>query len=132
MLLVGLAKNAFVAREYAEAALDSNDDGWNQGNRTRFVHLTLGRIALADGNVKDAKYRLIAASTIQGSPQLDSFGPDMTLAEELLKAGEKEVVLKYFELCAAFWELGKDERMNRTNWPIGRHWSNSIGCPTSA
>lgn len=115
LLLVDLAKNAFVAEEYAKArkyaaaALDSNDDGWNQGNRTHFGHLVLGRIALVEGNVEEAKFRLIAAATIQGSPQLDSFGPDMSLAAALLEAGEKDAVLKYFELCAVFWETGKDK-----------------------
>ena len=115
LLLVDLAKNAFVAKKYAKArtyaaaALDSNDDGWNQGNRTHFGHLVLGRIAIVEGNLEEAKFRLIAAATIQGSPQLDSFGPDMSLAAKLLEAGEKDVVLKYFELCAVFWETGKDE-----------------------
>ena len=115
LLLVDLAKNAFVAkryakaREYAAGALDSNDDGWNHGNRIHFGHLVLGHIALAEGNIEEAKYRLIAAATIEGSPQLNSFGPDMSLAAELLEAGEKDTVLKYFELCAEFWELGQDE-----------------------
>ena len=115
VLLVDLAKNAFVAnkyakaREYATAALDNNPEGWNQGNRTHFGHLVLGRVALAEGNVEEAKFRLIAAATIHGSPQLNSFGPDMSLAAKLLEAGEKDVVLKYFELCAMFWESGKDE-----------------------
>lgn len=115
MFFVDLAKNAFVARqyakarEYAEAALRDNSGGRNHGNRTHWGHLTLGRIAFAEGNIEEAKYRLIAAAMIQGSPQLNSFGPDMTLAEELLEAGEKDVVLKYFELCAVFWESGKDD-----------------------
>ncbi len=115
MFLVDLAKNAFVARQYAKAreyagaALHDNSGGRNHGNRTHWGHLTLGRIALAEGNIEEAKYRLIAAAMIQGSPQLNSFGPDMTLAEELLEAGEKEVVLRYFELCAGFWESGKDD-----------------------
>lgn len=114
-LLVDLAKNAFVAkkyakaREYATAALDNDQEGWNKGNRTHFGHLVLGRVALVEGNVEEAKFRLIAAATIQGSPQLNSFGPDMSLAAKLLEAGEKDVVLKYFELCAMFWESGKDE-----------------------
>ena len=80
---------------------------------THFGHLILGRVALLEGNVEEAKFRLIAAGTIQGSPQLDSFGPDMSLAAELLEKGEKDVVLRYFELCAVFWELGKD---NLVDW----------------
>ena len=115
VLLVDLAENAFVAkkyakaREYATAALNDNPAGWNQANRTHFGHLILGRVALLEGNVEEAKFRLIAAGTIQGSPQLDSFGPDMSLAAKLLEKGEKDVVLRYFELCAEFWELGKDD-----------------------
>ena len=52
---------------------------------------------------------MIAAATIEGSAQLNSFCPDMSLAAELLEAGEKDTVLKCFELCAEFWELGQDE-----------------------
>ena len=33
----------------------------------------------------------------------------MTLAKDLLEAGEREAVLAYFDLCAKFWELGDDE-----------------------
>lgn len=35
---------------------------------------------------------------------MDSFGPNMTLAKDLLEKGEKKVVLDYFELCRKFWE----------------------------
>jgi hypothetical protein len=36
----------------------------------------------------------------------------MSLAEELLKAGEKETVLQYFEACRKFWRMG-GERLDR-------------------
>ena len=36
--------------------------------------------------------------------QLNSFGPDMSLAKVLLEAGERDVVLQYFQLCGAFWK----------------------------
>ncbi len=39
-----------------------------------------------------------------GSPQLNSFGPTMSLAAEFLKVGEREVVLAYFDPCSKFWE----------------------------
>ncbi len=114
-LVVDLAKAAYAAgkheqaREYAESALKDNGEGWNQGKRTHHGNVILGRIALAEGNIEEARYRLVAAATTHGSPQLDSFGPDMTLAKELLDAGEKEVVLNYFELCSGFWEMGQEE-----------------------
>ncbi len=114
-LLTELAKTALRANrfekatEYSNAALavaeDSSD--WNSGNRIHHGNVVLGRIALAEGDIEEAKRRLIAAGETTGSPQLDSFGPNMTLASELLQRGEKEVVLEYFRLCSRFWERGK-------------------------
>lgn len=113
-LLVDLAKVAFVAnqyekaREYANTVLAEDSSGWNSGNRIHHGNLVLGRIALAEGDVEEAKRRLIAAGETAGSPQLDSFGPNMMLAKELLQKGEKEVVLEYFSLCSRFWKMGQD------------------------
>ncbi|MBV8841883.1 MAG: hypothetical protein JO307_03640 [Bryobacterales bacterium] len=41
-----------------------------------------------------------------GSPQLNSFGPNVTLAKQLLERGEKSVVLEYFAECRSFWKMG--------------------------
>ena len=95
------------ATEYAVAMLEGNGEGWNHGNRTHYGNLTLGRIALLEGDIKEAKSRLIAAGRTPGSPQLNSFGPDMTLARELLELGESEVVLVYLSLCSEFWEMDR-------------------------
>jgi hypothetical protein len=47
------------------------------------------------------------AGRTPGSPQLDTFGTDMTLAKELLEKKQTDVVLQYFKLCARFWESGQ-------------------------
>jgi tetratricopeptide (TPR) repeat protein len=113
-LLQNLAKMALAAnktqkaKEYAEQMLNQNRAGWNYGNNIHHGNLILGRIALRSDDLEEAKKRLIKAGETPGSPQLNSFGPNMTLALELLKKGEKEVVLKYFELCLKFWKRGKD------------------------
>ena len=60
--------------------------------------MVLGLLALNQGNVKPASQYLDAGST-PGSPQLNSFGPDMSLAQALLEKGERDTVLEYF--CAA-------------------------------
>ena len=112
-LLEDLAKVAFEAgrhdkaRQYAEDMLRDAQAGmgWNYGNRVHHGNLVLGRIALAEGNVKAAKFRLTAAGNTPGSPQLDSFGPNMTLAKDFLERGERDVVLKYFRLCSRFWDM---------------------------
>ena len=109
-LLNDLAKAAFSAdqldqaRHYAELGLQNAEAGWNSGNRVHHGNLVLGRIALRAGNIEEARTRLIAAGNTTGSPQLNSFGPNMSLAKDLLEIGEREVVLEYFKLCSRFWD----------------------------
>ncbi len=70
-------------------------------------HLVLGRIALEEGQIEEAKRHLLAAGKSTGSPGLNSFGPNMTLAKDLLEKGEQETVLQYFDLCRKFWRSDK-------------------------
>jgi hypothetical protein len=79
---------------------------WNYGNAIHKANVALGRVALREGNVAEAKARLAAAGKTPGSPQLGSFGPNMTLAAELLDKGERQAVLEYFEACRQFWRMG--------------------------
>lgn len=113
-ILKDLAKAAFVAgetekaRKYADAMLSNITAGWNFGNRIHHGHLILGQIALGEGNLEEAKDRLLKAGQTPGSPQLDSFGPNMALAKDLLERGEQGVVLEYFDLCSKFWNSDRD------------------------
>ncbi|MFK7778177.1 MAG: hypothetical protein QM501_08660 [Gimesia sp.] len=113
-LLSELAKVALVAqettkaREYAELMLSKDDSHENRGNNIHDGNITLGKIAIAAGDVETAKSSLINAGKTPGSPPLDSFGPDMALAKELLKHGEKDAVLEYLRLCSTFWKSGRD------------------------
>ena len=79
---------------------------WNHGNAIHLAHLTLGRVALSRGQIMASKKHLIASARVQGSPQLNSFGPNQTLAAELLAQGEVKTVIRYLELCRKFWEMG--------------------------
>ncbi|QDT95015.1 tetratricopeptide repeat protein [Gimesia aquarii] len=97
------------AKKYAEKMLTQNESGWNHGNNLHHGNIILGKIALASGNVAEAKQRLLNAGNTPGSPQLNSFGPDMTLAKELIQKGEQDAVLEYLTLCSKFWTLGKDK-----------------------
>ena len=65
--------------------------------------MVLGEVALRNGNVAEAAQYLIASGKSSGSPALDSFGTNMSLAKALLEKGEVDVVLKFFDLCKAFW-----------------------------
>jgi hypothetical protein len=113
-LLPNLAKLSFEAGDPAAAqkyALEmlaeaEHDQSWNHGNLLHVAHLVLGRLALKQGDVEQAKKELLESASTAGSPQLDSFGPSMRLAEELLERDERETVLQYFAACARFWKIG--------------------------
>lgn len=122
-LLEDLAKGAYSAdqldkaRHFAELMLQNTEAGWNSGNRIHHGNLVLGRIALREGNIEAAKSRLIAAGKTPGSPQLNSFGPNMALAKALLEIGEREAVLEYFRLCSKFWNSDRaKEKLD--NWSV--------------
>jgi len=119
-LLQSLAKVALAAgkpqkaKEYAEKMLSQNNPGWNYGNNIHYGNIILGRIALASDDIEQAKKRLIEAGKTTGSPQLNSFGPSMALANELLQKGEEDVVLEYFELCSKFWKRARNiQKLNK-------------------
>ena len=58
---------------------------WNYGNALHKGNIVLGRIALERGDIAGAKEHLLAAGQTPGSPQVGSFGPNTTLAKELLE-----------------------------------------------
>jgi tetratricopeptide (TPR) repeat protein len=116
--LTPLPGAAFAAGDNAKAADYANQllvqaknfpHDWNYGNAIHKANLTLGQIALAKGDLETAKARLLDAGKTPGSPQLDSFGPNMELARELLQKNEKDTVLKYLSLCSRFWRMGTDK-----------------------
>jgi tetratricopeptide (TPR) repeat protein len=80
-----------------------------QGDAVQDANLVLGRVATREGRIKAAKEYLIQAGKSAGSPSMDSFGPNMTLAQDLLEKGETAAVLQYFDLCRRFWKLGGEK-----------------------
>lgn len=112
------AKNALKAGKTEEAEKLANEllrmartrrNDWNYGNAIQDANQVLGRIALSKGDVAEARKRLLASADSDGSPQMNSFGPNMQLAKELLAKGEKEVVIEYFDRCSAFWKMGAEQ-----------------------
>jgi serine/threonine protein kinase/tetratricopeptide (TPR) repeat protein len=112
-MLPKLAKTSFDAGEfekakgYATQLLDRASKGQINSEAGVAIHdgnLVLGRLALVAGDVAAAKRHLLHSGTSPGSPVLNSFGPNMTLAKELLERGQSETVLEYFDLCKRFWE----------------------------
>ncbi len=113
--LADLAKQAFAAGDLAKATQYANDllaasanypKDWNLGNAIHTGNTVLGRVALKQGRLQPAKEYLLKAGQTPGSPQLNSFGPNMSLAKELLEKGETDTVVQYFDLCRKFWHMG--------------------------
>ena len=90
--LMSLLPSFQQTREYGAAMSDAN--------------LVLGRIAMRKGNIEDAKRYLMAVGKCPATPDLQNYGPNMSLAKDLLEKGERQAVLGYFELCRKFWLNG--------------------------
>jgi hypothetical protein len=97
------------ARKYAQelmTLLPSFQQDQEYGNAVHDANLVLGRIAVRDGRLDDAKRYLIESVRTPGARLLD-YGPNMSLAKDLLEKGERQSVLDYFALCGKFWNSGR-------------------------
>lgn len=102
-----MANNSAEAESYADALLKAAEhykSDSEYANAVHHAHLVLGRVMLLSGDIEMANEELLLAAKVPGSPQLQSAGPNMTLAKEILAVGEKRVVLKYFDACLKFWK----------------------------
>ena len=82
---------------------------WNYCNVAHKLMTLIGLLTLfEEDDVAGAKDFLILSSQMRGSPQLNSFGPNMLLAKALLERGEFETVEVYLEHCRSFWEKGTE------------------------
>jgi hypothetical protein len=115
------AKESFVAgkiedaQKYAQellTMLPSFREDREYGRALHDANMVLGRVAVRNGQIEDAKRYLIAAGRTPGTPQLSSYGPNMSLANDLLAKGERQAVLGYLELCRAFW-TGNEGRLDQ-------------------
>lgn len=104
-LAIGKDSEAKSFAEELQRLAPSHSKDWNYGNAIQDFNIVLGAIALKIGDTDAAKNHLLDAGRSPGSPQMDTFGPNMTLAKALLDAGQRDVVLEYFELCRKFWEM---------------------------
>jgi hypothetical protein len=98
------------AAALARELLRAGDSGafWSRGDALHTGNTVLGKVSLDKGDPAAAESYLIqsAATIPEGSPVLKSFGPNMSLALALMKAGHEKAVLQYFELCRVFWKRG--------------------------
>jgi tetratricopeptide (TPR) repeat protein len=111
--LQNLAALAFATNDYEKAELvatrlvaiatEHHDGRSDYGDGIHDGNSILGRIAVRRGDISAAKTFLWKASQSLGSPSLNSFGPDMDLAQDLLEIGERKSVIDYLWACHRFW-----------------------------
>jgi hypothetical protein len=108
-LIAGDLEEAETKANQMLEAVPGRSSEWNRGNLIHHAHLILGHVRLREGDVSAAEEHLLAAGReTPGSPGLNSFGPNMTLAKALLERGRREAVLEYFRECATFWQGRRD------------------------
>ncbi len=109
-----LANLAFAVGDYDKARMAADRllsiastghdfDDLDYGNGIHDGNCILGRIALREGDIDTAEQFLGKASRSPGSPSLNSFGPRMDLAQDLLDRGKRRSVLNYLWQCHRFW-----------------------------
>jgi hypothetical protein len=136
-LLKYAAETCFWSGNYAQSKIftlliKENLDGFNddttRGQMFHDYYTLMGRHLLREERVEEANQHLLQSIQVQPSPVMGSFGPNMDLAMDLLKAGETATVLEYLEGCAGFWKdepiriwtqkikAGRIPILNQHNW----------------
>jgi hypothetical protein len=92
------------AKKYAAQGLESGAP-----DAVHAANSTLGLIAVEAGDVAAAKRYLLASGNVRTSGALGSFGPYMSLANELLKRDERDTVIAYLEACLTFWTSAEEQ-----------------------
>jgi hypothetical protein len=75
-----------------------------EGKATFFSNTLAGLVAVRSGNPEAAGLFLRAAGATSGDPVLNTFGPTMLLASEVLATGDRATVIGYLSQCAKFWK----------------------------
>jgi len=77
-----------------------------------YGNFVLGRLAILDGDIRSAERYLLDSGRTLGDPDLKCFGPNMSLALELLKHGDtqsRQTVLQFLDEIKVFWTLDPDK-----------------------
>jgi tetratricopeptide (TPR) repeat protein len=106
------AEICYLAGNFADSKiftlqLDEHKDSFDdetQGGILHEYHTMIGRHMLRDGHPEEAKKHLLLSIDVEPTSVMKSFGPNMSLALDLLMEGEKETVITYLDGCTEFWK----------------------------
>jgi hypothetical protein len=123
VLVVDLAWSAVALEQWSDAATRAAEllesakaclGTWQYGNAIHHGHIVLGEVALAGHDLERADDELRAAGDMPGSPQLNTFGPELGLAGALARLGRRDAVIAYLESCKKFWKHPRDTSKHRS------------------
>jgi hypothetical protein len=66
-------------------------------------NLVLGRLAIRDGDLQAAERYLMASARLPDPDYRSYFGPNVSLANDLLLLGHREIVIQYLGATKTFW-----------------------------
>lgn len=101
-----------MAHDYANeylALANTFPCNWNYGNAIHDANRYMGLINYKKGKLERAVMYLVEAGKTPGSMQLNTFGPELDLANLLLKKGKKEAVLSYLNNVNTFWKSNDNQ-----------------------
>ena len=100
------------ARREAEEMLRRAPDMYAESSRTyasHIAHTVLGRTALRQGQLAEAREELRAAGKVASADVVRLNGIRWTLASDLLARGERDVVLDYISMVRIVWNKSKSQ-----------------------
>ena len=118
-----------MALTYLDEA-ENNRDSWNYGNAIHQANTLLGLVELQYGRIDRATDYLLSSARTPGSPQLNTFGPNMLLAERLLALGQRRAVVRYLTDCRRLWRLSFGTLL-KWRWQISRGYTPNFGANLS-
>jgi hypothetical protein len=108
-----IAKAAYEAGYYDKAQAFAHEllrlarhypDDWYYGQAVATGNIVLGRVMLKrDANIPMAEAYLSASEATLKTPFLKIIGPNMSLAKDLLEAGDRASVLEFLEVSRKSW-----------------------------
>ena len=81
----------------------------DHGNAVHYGNIVLGLVALERKDAELARYYLLQATTSSGSSEIERFGPDFTLARQMIEENEFIAVIDYLNLCRPLWTKGNSQ-----------------------